>query len=175
MYYNVECELSRHRPVITVWDRPGFAAKPPFTPSQPLYSLYSTPPHTGPDNERVITPPRRPTAVLLERESGRESRPPFQEEIIILFTRSAAAFSRRPDYDPFDSATLLPSAYTYTHIYTQQPRAMRVAYKDRIVSFRPATSSSAVLSVYFPLNLSLSHSSFFFAVLFLVHFHHFSI
>jgi hypothetical protein len=71
VYYNVECELSRHRAVITVWDRPGFAARLPPLPvprspgAAPFYSQPPSPPSVpGPDNERVITP-RWPTAVLL--------------------------------------------------------------------------------------------------------------
>lgn len=66
VYYNVECELSRHRDVIAVWNRPGFAAKPPPPPPTPTRSIQPLRPTTGPDNERVITP-RWPTAVLLGR------------------------------------------------------------------------------------------------------------
>lgn len=95
VYYNVECELSRHRAVITVWDRPGLAAEPlpPFPsppPTSPPFALFNP-----------AAPQQDPITKGLSRHAGRlpfySGEPPFQEEIIILFTRErAAAFSRRP-------------------------------------------------------------------------------
>lgn len=119
MYYNVECELSRHRAVITVWDRPGFAAKPPSVCPPASPSVRSIQPHrlTGPDNERVITP-RWPTAVLLERESGQaafpggdyysfysRARPLFRAgPITIPLTRPLYCPPHTPVEPPFDPA-----------------------------------------------------------------------
>lgn len=86
MYYNVECELSRHRTVITVWDRPGLAVEPPCTarvPSSRWYALFNP-----------AAPQQDPITKGLSRHAGRlpfySGEPPFQEEIIILFTRSLA-------------------------------------------------------------------------------------
>lgn len=153
MYYNVECELSRHRAVITVWDRPGFAAASPPPPPRPFLphpprSIQPRRPATGPDNERVITP-RWPTAVLL----GRAAFPRGDYYSFYSLARTRPLFRASPDYDPFDSATLLPS----TH-----PRGARccgpmcVAYKDRIVSFRALPLPPLTLRPFIPLRFTFS-------------------
>lgn len=92
VYYNVECELSDIGPLSgsgIAWS----AAKLPPPPIQPLITKGLS----------------RHAPQLPFLASRKPSRPPFHREIIILFTCSR--FFAPPDYDPFDSATLLLARY----------------------------------------------------------------
>lgn len=68
-----------------VWDRPGFAAKPP---PPPPFALFNPTAPQGPITKGLS----RHAGRLPFYSSERAGEPPFQEEIIILFTRARGRF-----------------------------------------------------------------------------------
>ena len=110
----------------------------------PPRSIQPRRPAIGPDNERVITP-RWPTAVLL----GRAAFPRGDYYSFYSPARTRPLFRAGPDYDPFDSATLLPS----TH-----PRAARCALHTKTALFPSAPSHSLLspLRPFIPLRFTFS-------------------